>query len=120
MYQNNNLIYDFSLNNQLFLAPSTPESNFIKKDDNNFPELSFEIESSKPFYFYLFQQLNYLHDTKNIFLIYPNSIDPDVLINNASTIPVNNDQYKFRISFPPNIDEPSIIIPLIGIISKEN
>ena len=73
----------------------------------------------KTIYFYLFQQLNYLHDTKNIFLIYPNSIDPDVLINNASTIPVNNDQYKLRISFPPNIDEPSIIVPLIGIISKE-
>lgn len=119
MYQNNSLIYDFSLNNQLFLAPLTPESNFIKKDDRNFPELSFEVESNKPFYFYLFQQLNYLHDTKNIFLIYPNSIDPDVLINNASTIPVNNDQYKLRISFPPNIDEPSIIVPLIGIISKE-
>ncbi len=119
MYQNNSLIYDFSLNNQLFLAPSTPESNYIKKDDSNFPELSFEIESSIPFYFYLFQQLNYLHDKKNIYLIYPNSIDPDVLINNASTIPVNNDQYKFRISFPPNVDEPSIIVPLIGIISKE-
>ena len=42
MYQNNNLIYDFSLNNRTFLAPSTPESNFIKKDDNNFPELSFK------------------------------------------------------------------------------
>ena len=119
MYQNNSLIYDFSLNNQLFLVPPTPESNFINKDDSNFPELSFEIESSKPFYFYLFQQLNYLHDKKNIYLIYPNSIDPDVLINNASTIPVNNDQYKFRISFPPNVDEPSIIVPLIGIISKE-
>ena len=119
MYQNNSLIYDFSLNNQLFLAPSTPESSYIKKDDRNFPELSFAVESNKPFYFYLFQQLNYLHDTKNIFLIYPNSVDPDVLINNASTIPVNNDQYKLRISFPPNIDEPSIIIPLIGIISKE-
>ena len=119
MYQNNSLIYDFSLNNQLFLAPLTPESNFIKKDDRNFPELSFAVESNKPFYFYLFQQLNYLHDTKNIFLIYPNSIDPDVLINNASTIPVNNDQYKLRISFPPNVDEPSIMVPLIGIISKE-
>ena len=52
-------------------------------------------------------------------MIYPNSIDLDVLINNASTIPVNNDQYKFKISFPPNVDEPSIIVPLIGIISKE-
>ena len=113
------MVYDFSLNNQLFLAPLTPESNFIKKDDSNFPELLFTVESSKPFYFYLFQQLNYLHDTKNIFLIYPNSIDLDVLINNASTIPVNNDQYKFKISFPPNVDEPSIIVPLIGIISKE-
>ena len=41
------------------------------------------------------------------------------VINNASTIPVNNDQYKFRVSFPPNVDEPSIIVPLIGIISKE-
>lgn len=117
--QKNNVIYDFSLNNQLFLAPLTPESNFIKKDDSNFPELLFKVESSKPFYFYLFQQLNYLHDTKNIFLIYPNSIDLDVLINNASTIPVNNDQYKFKISFPPNVDEASIIVPLIGIISKE-
>ena len=117
--QINNLIYDFSLNNQLFLAPSTPESNFIKKDDSNFPELSFEVESSKPFYFYLFQQLNYLHDKKNIFLIYPNPIDPDVLINYKSTIPIKNDQYKFRISYPPNVDEPSITVPLIGIISKE-
>ena len=117
--QNNGVIYEFSFNNQLFLAPSTPESNFIKRDDSNFPELSFEVESSKPFYFYLYQQLNYLDDKKNIFLIYPNFIDPDVLINNASTIPVNNDQYKFRISFPINVEEQSIIVPLIGIISKE-
>ena len=43
----------------------------------------------------------------------------NILINNASTIPINNDQYKFKISFPPNINEPSIIVPLIGIISKE-
>tara|TARA_A100001011_G_C14071527_1_gene740506 strand:- start:43 stop:894 length:852 start_codon:yes stop_codon:yes gene_type:complete len=117
--QNNGLIYDFSINNQLFLAPPTPESSFIKKDDSRFPELSFEVESSKPFYFYLFQQLNYLHDTKNIFLIYPNSIDQDVLINYKSTIPIKNDQYKFKISYPSNIDEPSIIVPLIGFISKE-
>jgi len=117
--QNNGVIYEFSFNNQLFLAPSTPESNFIKRDDSNFPELSFEVESSKPFYFYLFQQLNYLDDKKNIFLIYPNLIDPDVLINNRTAIPVNNDQYKFRISFPINVDEQSIIVPLIGIISKE-
>ncbi len=117
--QNNGVIYEFSFNNQLFLAPSTPESNFIRKDDSSFPELSFEVESNKPFYFYLFQQLNYLNDKKNINLIYPNSIDPDVLINIASTIPVNNDQYKFRISFPINVDEKSIIVPLIGIISKE-
>ena len=117
--QNNGVIYEFSFNNQLFLAPSTPESNSIKRDDSNFPELSFEVESSKPFYFYLFQQLNYLDDKKNIFLIYPNLIDPDVLINNRTAIPVNNDQYKFRISFPINVDEKSIIVPLIGIISKE-
>ena len=117
--QNNGVIYEFSFNNQLFLAPSTPESNSIKRDDSNFPELSFEVESSKPFYFYLFQQLNYLDDKKNIFLIYPNLIDPDVLINNRTAIPVNNDQYKFRISFPINVDEQSIIVPLIGIISKE-
>jgi len=117
--QNNGVIYEFSFNNQLFLAPSTPESNFIKRDDSNFPELSFEVESSKPFYFYLYQQLNYLDDKKNIFLIYPNFIDPDVLINNRTAIPVNNDQYKFRISFPINVDEQSIIVPLIGIISKE-
>ena len=78
--QNNGVIYEFSFNNQLFLASSTPESNFIKRDDSNFPELSFEVESSKPFYFYLYQQLNYLDDKKNIFLIYPNFIDPDVLI----------------------------------------
>lgn len=117
--QNNGVIYEFSFNNQLFLAPSTPESNFIKRDDSNFPELSFEVESSKPFYFYLYQQLNYLDDKKNIFLIYPNLIDPDVLINNRTAIPVNNDQYKFRISFPINVDEQSIIVPLIGIISKE-
>ena len=117
--QNNGVIYEFSFNNQLFLAPSTPESNFIKRDDSNFPELSFEVESSKPFYFYLYQQLNYLDDKKNIFLIYPNFIDPDVLINNRTAIPVNNDQYKFRISFPINVEEQSIIVPLIGIISKE-
>ena len=117
--QNNGVIYEFSFNNQLFLAPSTPESNSIKRDDSNFPELSFEVESSKPFYFYLFQQLNYLDDKKNIFLIYPNLIDPDVLINNRTAIPINNDQYKFRISFPINVDEKSIIVPLIGIISKE-
>lgn len=117
--QNNGVIYEFSFNNQLFLAPSTPESNFIKRDDSNFPELSFEVESSKPFYFYLYQQLNYLDDKKNIFLIYPNFIDPDVLINNRIAIPVNSDQYKFRISFPINVEEQSIIVPLIGIISKE-
>jgi len=117
--QNNNLIYDFSLNNQMFLAPFMPESNFIKKDDNSFPELSFEIESSKPFYFYLFQQLNYLHDIKNIYLIYPNAIDRNILINYKSTIPIKNDQYKFKISYPRNVDEPSIVVPLIGIISKE-
>ena len=117
--QNNGVIYEFSFNNQLFLAPSTPESNFIKRDDSNFPELSFEVESSKPFYFYLYQQLNYLDDKKNIFLIYPNFIDPDVLINNRTAIPVNNDQYKFRISFPIDVEEQSIIVPLIGIISKE-
>ena len=117
--QNNGVIYEFSFNNQLFLAPSTPESNFIKRDDSNFPELSFEVEPSKPFYFYLYQQLNYLDDKKNIFLIYPNFIDPDVLINNRTAIPVNNDQYKFRISFPINVEEQSIIVPLIGIISKE-
>ena len=117
--QNNNIIYDFSLNNQLFLAPSNPESDLIKKNDTSFPELTFEIESNEPFYFYLFQQLNYLNDKKNIYLIYPNSIDSDVMINNKFTIPRNNDQYKLRISFPSNVDEPSIIIPLIGIISKE-
>jgi hypothetical protein len=117
--QNNGVIYEFSFNNQLFLAPSTPESNFIKRDDSNFPELSFEVESSKTFYFYLYQQLNYLDDKKNIFLIYPNFIDPDVLINNRTAIPVNNDQYKFRISFPIDVEEQSIIVPLIGIISKE-
>lgn len=117
--QNNNLIYDFSLNNQVFLAPFMPESNFIKKDDKSFPELSFEIESSKPFYFYLFQQLNYLHDKKNIYLIYPNAIDRNILINYKSTIPIKNDQYKFKISYPLNVDEPSIVVPLIGIISKE-
>ena len=117
--QNNGVIYEFSFNNQLFLAPSTPESNFIKRDDSNFPDLSFVVESSKPFYFYLYQQLNYLDDKKNIFLIYPNFIDPDVLINNRTAIPVNNDQYKFRISFPIDVEEQSIIVPLIGIISKE-
>ena len=117
--QNNNLIYDFSLNNQMFLAPFTPESNFIKKDDSNFPELSFEIESSNPFYFYLFQQLNYLHDKKNMYLIYPNVIDQNILINYKSTIPIKNDQYKFKISYPPDVDEPSIVVPLIGIISTE-
>ena len=117
--QNNNVIYEFSLNNQLFLAPPTPESNIIKKDDTNYPELTVEVESNKPFYFYLFQQLNYLNDKKNIYLIYPNLIDPDVIINNVSTIPISNDHYKFRVSFPPNVDESSIIIPLIGVISNE-
>ena len=62
--QNNGVIYEFSFNNQLFLAPSTPKSTSIKRDDSNFPELSFEVESSEPFYFYLFQQLNYLDDKK--------------------------------------------------------
>ena len=117
--QNNEVIYEFFLDNQVFLAPLTPESNYIKKDDSNFPDLSFEVKSSQPFYFYLFQQLNYINDKKNIYLIYPNSIDPNISINNASTIPINNDQYKFKISFPPNVNEQSIIVPLIGIISKE-
>ena len=113
------IFYDFTMNQETFLAPLTPRGQNITKDDQRFPDLTFNIQSNQPFYFYLYQQLNYLTDEKNIFLIYPNDIDNERVINHATTIPINEDQYQLKISFPQDVDEPSIVIPLIGIIAEE-
>jgi len=113
------IFYEFTMNQETFLAPLAPRGQNITKDDQRFPDLTFNIQSNQPFYFYLYQQLNYLTDEKNIFLIYPNDIDNERVINHATTIPINEDQYQLKISFPQDVDEPSIVIPLIGIIAEE-
>lgn len=114
-----NIFYEFTMNQETFLAPLTPVGQDITKDDQRFPELIVNIQANKPFYFYLFQQLDYLTDKKNIFLLYPNDIDNERVINHSTSIPINKEQYQFKISFPKDVDEPSIVVPLIGIIAEE-
>ena len=41
------------------------------------------------------------------------------MINHATTIPINEDQYQLKISFPQDVDESSVVVPLIGIIAEE-
>lgn len=116
---NANFIFDFQLSDDVFIAPQAPTNGFIGKNDPLYPALSFNISNNQSFYLYLFQQLDYLKTKENIFLIYPNQIDPDVKINFDAAIPLQREEYAFKVSFPNDVEESSIIIPLIGILSTQ-
>lgn len=115
---NKNIYFDVKINEDTFLAPITPELEKISTIDDSYPNIQFSITTSKPTFFYIYQQLNYLEDDTNLFLIYPNLIDENKAINDGSKIPINDQDYSFKISFPRNVDEKSIIVPVVIIGSK--